>query len=390
MARRLFMHVGTPKSGTTYLQNTLWEHQKSLQAIGFLLPLNGMADHWTAAKELRNQKAYDPGNRRGALKKLVAAINSWPGDVIVSSELFGPATPRHIEKFWSQVIAEEKHIIVTARDTLRQVPSEWHEGVKNGNARHFREFVALASVDRNQGFFWQRHNVAAIARRWGKYSAPNQVHILTVPNREAGPDELWRRFASIIGIDPIAFSGSQAVVNESIGNAATELVRRIIAGSDLGTVKKQELRRQGLRRRLVLGVLVNYQDQPIGCPIESQPWFIKQSSAIIKTIENAEYHVVGDLQSLQSKSDVVPDFKQPEDWQVLHAGLFGALGLLRERDSFRLSMAAQRQARKQILRDLEAEVAAAQELNNRLRSFRGSLRTIQSGIKRRLRRFVSR
>ena len=76
MARRLFMHVGTPKSGTTYLQNTLWEHQKSLRNAGILLPLNGMADHWTAAKELRKQKAYDPGNRRGALKKLVAEIDS--------------------------------------------------------------------------------------------------------------------------------------------------------------------------------------------------------------------------------------------------------------------------------------------------------------------------
>lgn len=390
MARRLFMHVGTPKSGTTYLQNTLWEHQESLRNAGILLPLNGMADHWTAAMELRNQKTYDPGNRRGALKKLVAEINSWPGDVIVSSELFGPATPKHIEKFWSQVSAEEKHIIVTARDTLRQVPSEWHEGVKNGNDRRFREFVALASVDRNQGFFWQRHNVAAIARRWGKYSDPSQVHIVTVPNREAGPDELWRRFASVVGIDPSTHPGSQAVVNESIGNAATELVRRIIAASDLGTVEKQELRRQGLRRRLVLRVLVNYQDEPIGCPTESQPWFVKQSSAMIQKIREADYHVVGDLQSLQSKLEVVPDFKEPEDWQVLHAGLFGALGLLRERDSFRLTMAAERQARKQILRDLEEEVAAAQALNDRLRSFRGSLRTIQSGIKRRLRRLSRR
>jgi hypothetical protein len=194
----------------------------------------------------------------------------------------------------------------------------------------------------------------------------------------------------VVGIDPSTYPGSQAVVNESIGNAATELVRRIIAASDLGTVEKQELRRQGLRRRLVLRVLVNYQDQPIGCPVESQPWFVKQSSAIIQKIREADYHVVGDLQSLQSKLEVVPDFKEPEDWQVLHAGLFGALGLLRERDSFRLTMAAERQARKQILRDLEEEVAAAQALNDRLRSFRGSLRTIQSGIKRRLRRLLRR
>lgn len=111
---------------------------------------------------------------------------------------------------------------------------------------------------------------------------------------------------------------------------------------------------------------------------------------MIQKIREADYHVVGDLQSLQSKLEVVPDFKEPEDWQVLHAGLFGALGLLRERDSFRLAMAAERQARKQILRDLEEEVAAAQAQNDRLRSFRGSLRTIRSGIKRRLRRLLRR
>ena len=43
MARRAFVHIGTPKSGTTYLQSLWWQHRDALAERGLLLP-GGDAD----------------------------------------------------------------------------------------------------------------------------------------------------------------------------------------------------------------------------------------------------------------------------------------------------------------------------------------------------------
>ena len=49
MARRALLHVGTAKSGTTYLQDLWWRHRDDLRERGLLLPGDGRRDHFTAA-----------------------------------------------------------------------------------------------------------------------------------------------------------------------------------------------------------------------------------------------------------------------------------------------------------------------------------------------------
>ena len=49
MARRAFLHVGTAKSGTSYLQDRWWQHRDALRAQGLLLPGSGRRDPFTAA-----------------------------------------------------------------------------------------------------------------------------------------------------------------------------------------------------------------------------------------------------------------------------------------------------------------------------------------------------
>ena len=38
MARRVFLHVGTAKSGTSFLQDLWWRHRDELRGRGLLLP----------------------------------------------------------------------------------------------------------------------------------------------------------------------------------------------------------------------------------------------------------------------------------------------------------------------------------------------------------------
>ena len=57
MARRAFLHVGTAKSGTSYLQDLWWQHRDALRAQGLLLPGSGRRDHFTAAAVVKGMTA---------------------------------------------------------------------------------------------------------------------------------------------------------------------------------------------------------------------------------------------------------------------------------------------------------------------------------------------
>ena len=57
MARRVFLHVGTAKSGTSYLQDLWWRHRDELRAQGLLLPGRGRRDHFTAAALVKGMTA---------------------------------------------------------------------------------------------------------------------------------------------------------------------------------------------------------------------------------------------------------------------------------------------------------------------------------------------
>jgi hypothetical protein len=334
------------------------------------------------------EQERDLGVRAGALRRLIAAINKWEGDVIVSSEFFLNANRIKVAEFFSQLNCDEIHVIITARKLLLQVPSAWQQGVKNGNLISYEDFLASAMGDREKKSFWRTHNTERIAHRWSPSLDPGNVHIVVAPSSGAAPDELWRRFCSVVGIDSQKFPGLSVSRNPTLGVASTELIRKILLKGAIASDTNSQLRRDGVVRNLAMGSLVQFPDEPIGCPIDFQPWFVEQSQLIIAAIENNGYHIVGDASEMRSSILDVPDHKEPEDWRVLHAALVGALGLMRERDAFRIAMVTESQVRRRELREREIKLETALDENRRLRSVRGGTKTVLNGLKRRFRRLL--
>ena len=59
-SRRVFLHVGCPKTGTTYLQSTFWRSRDALSAQGLHLPLRGQPDHFFLSLAVR--ESLDPAS----------------------------------------------------------------------------------------------------------------------------------------------------------------------------------------------------------------------------------------------------------------------------------------------------------------------------------------
>src|SRR5207248_9700162 len=89
--RRVLLHVGLHKTGTTALQLFLSNSAEHLQAQGVVYPRSGRppestAGHHNIAWQLAGDRRFR--SSAGTLDDVASEIASWPGDAILSSEDF--------------------------------------------------------------------------------------------------------------------------------------------------------------------------------------------------------------------------------------------------------------------------------------------------------------
>ena len=65
MARRVFVHIGLPKAGSTFLQTTMWQNRRPLRAQGFLYPGSKRMDHYHASQAIRGARPENLGENAG-------------------------------------------------------------------------------------------------------------------------------------------------------------------------------------------------------------------------------------------------------------------------------------------------------------------------------------
>ena len=134
MTARVFLHVGLPKTGTTYLQDCLWGNKQELAERGVLLPGRHRRRHLLASLDLRDDPklARRAGDVEAPWQDLVDEASDWDGDVVISHEFFASAAPEHVQRAVDSFPDAEFHVIVTARAMVGLGVSRWQEWVKNG------------------------------------------------------------------------------------------------------------------------------------------------------------------------------------------------------------------------------------------------------------------
>ena len=330
MARRLLIHIGLPKTGTTYLQASIWAHKGRLRRQGILLPLRSTFSHYVAALELSDTLPPHLASFKGTLDRLIDRINEWDQDIVVSHELFTTATAEQIAGFKSRVRAEEVHLIVTARDVVRQVSADWQETVKNGYVFDYGRYVTDLVRDDPGTFFWRMQNLRSIIDRWAVGLSPDHVHIITVPPKSAPPDELWRRFCSVIGFSADEFPGAEQPRNQSMGIAGTEFIRQLPEFVGSREPITPQFRQVQIKRYLAQTVLAEFEDEPIGLQPEHIEFFVAKSRDYVNYVREHRFHVVGDIDSLISDPLTQPPHVTPHAKDVADAGVFGIVALTNE------------------------------------------------------------
>src|SRR3712207_6605946 len=168
-------------------------------------------------------------------QRLVGEAEAWPGAVLISHELFASARAEQcraaLEAFSPTT---EVHVVLTARDLVRQIPAEWQAHHTHPITMTLSALVFEIPEDQPpQSWFWRVQHSPDILARGGAPLGPERVHVVTVPPVGADPEALWQRFAMLLGLQPGAFDTRSSRSNSSLGLEQAELLRRVNA--ELGT-----------------------------------------------------------------------------------------------------------------------------------------------------------
>lgn len=359
MTRRVFLHVGSPKTGTTFLQQLLWSQRDEAARQGLLLPLEGFFDHYLATLAVRDiaPQPADADRAHRVWQRMVRAVSAWDGDALISHELFAGATAeqaqRAVASFGPDV---EVHVVLTARDLVRQIPAEWQEHVKHRATARFEAFVGELRAENPRTWFWRVQNFPGLLEKWGAGLPAERVHLVTVPPAGQPSGLLWERFAGVVGLDPTAFTADDVRTNLSLGYEQAELLRRVNA--ELGDRLPLPGRyAPDVKSLFAESVLSRQSGSRLVLTGESLRYALDRSNRLVADLRALDVDVVGDLDDLLPRADVgaVPPLTEPSEETLAEVGVVAIAGLLTEVSKIRRRAAAER-SELQRLRDLEREM----------------------------------
>jgi hypothetical protein len=310
VARRVFLHIGLPKTGTSYLQTILWSHRDELRAAGLLVPGRERRDHLWASlvvRELPEAESRDPRAPQSwdVVKTETAA---YDGDVVISHEFFCSASQEQAQRMIEELSPAEVHLVVTARDPLGIFTSSWQESLKNKGTARIENYARKVSDNPRTIWNWRALDLGLVLDRWTTTLPADRVHIITPPPSGAAPDELWVRLCKVMGIDPAVVGEAGRFPNASMGVAEAETLRRVneqLEGFDKAYDKGVWIRSYLADDRLVTRAGDRYWPDD-----EQQADCRRRGIAAVELVRSRGFRVVGDLDSLLVPEHV-PDRRHP-------------------------------------------------------------------------------
>lgn len=335
----IVLHVGTMKSGTTYLQSRLEQHRDRLSADGVLFPGPQWKNQLVAAGDAirRARAGHDLRDATGQWGRLRTQLVEWSGDrAVVSAEHLSRANATQVREVVAALAPSPVRVVITVRDLGRMIPSAWQQQLKAGSDSTFASFIdaiierdgavstgagtsaADTAADETSGgqYFWKMHDAARHVRVWAGEVGAGNLAVVTVPRPGAAPDLLWQRFCTAAGLDAARYPSADAdlALNPSLGSAGAELLRRLnerLGGARRAPQTTRMALSQRVQRDVVRFTIANATlaglagDAPARVPDAYDAWLVVRARALADDIGASGVRVVGDL------AELLPDRSPP-------------------------------------------------------------------------------
>lgn len=222
--KKLIIHAGFHKSGTTALQESFHSYRKSLRELGILYPRIGTKAHHRFAWAL-TQRPWGWNKRGGervpenTWKQAAKRINNAKEEkVLLSSEFFSELDSEKIKKIRNDIKNRNVQILFTVRPLAKLLPSSYQQYLKYGITAEYEEW--LHSVLDNPGeskinpTFWKRHFHGKVVTRWVEVFGSTNVTVLIV--NEAEPTFLFDEINKYLNLSAKTLQAAESGSNRSL------------------------------------------------------------------------------------------------------------------------------------------------------------------------------
>ena len=308
--RRVFLHIGLPKTGTTYLQQVVWTNRDKLRADGLFLPGFGHREHLWAALDLQERPRLERRHKKapGAWQRLVAEALGQPADALLTHEFLCGASAEQAARAVADFADAEVHLVVTARDAASVISAGWQESVKNGSTVDL-DSVMDGKAAGGPEFSMRTWDLAGVLERWTPHVPAERVHVLMMPGRGAPRDLHWRHFAETLGVDPDAYDVPDEAVNAALGIVQIETLR--LVNRHLPPYSAHD-RGVWIRGYLAEDLLARQPRERGGLPEKYAARFAALDRTAAALIADRGFHVLGDLSVLAGDTPATAEGREPQ------------------------------------------------------------------------------
>jgi hypothetical protein len=342
MARRIVLHVGCSKTGTSSLQAGLWRSAEALAAIGVVMPFRTrQADLRRLVTPLgwRAVEGFVGPYDEEALAAVVTAWRTSSADLLlVSNEELaevGPAQAARIGEL-ARAAGVEIDLVVTLRGWADQLPSEYQQFLKHRMVLDYPTFLEQVSAGTDAGAggltewadrYWRRQDPRRVLASWAGVVEPARTHVVMVPSYSADPDGVFRLFGEAAGFDPAVITRPTRAFNSSLGVVEAEVLRRVnlALGERLEDFMGDYT--PAVRLPVLRGVMPSGQSARLPLPPEHVGWVSAHADATIAALGSGGYRIHGDAGILRPRPGVARPVPAVEEAEVAAAAVLAFANL---------------------------------------------------------------
>jgi hypothetical protein len=217
--KKVVIHAGFHKTGTTAIQHALHASTQALKAAGYTYPIVDQGTSQSGSVLALAGRGWGSQARGGRVipkrvwTKLARQVLSGQENVVLSSEFFSELDDAQLREVQRAFVGLECQIVFTMRAFDKLFPSTYQQTLKNGSSYSYEAWLERTVKDyfaEQKTGFWKRNRHAQVITRWQQIFGSENVTIITAD--ESNPGLLFARFGEFLRLPvgtlkPVADSG---------------------------------------------------------------------------------------------------------------------------------------------------------------------------------------
>ncbi|NQZ04538.1 hypothetical protein [Idiomarina sp.] len=222
MKKKLYLHIGPHKTGSTYIQKRFFDDQEEIKSFGYAYPATCLEPLWGHHKLV---EAFQRGDTQ-ELGDIKADFAKYSENLIISSENFDRLDEQQIESVRTLFSNYDIHIIYVKRRADDLIVSSWQESIKHGGMQSWQSYIFQHTV---RPFSSEVINACRVLDRFKAVFGRDSISIIDFDGVKRENRDLFIEFKNLIGLKEWEKPVSKSQVNRSMPYWKAEIIRGLNA-----------------------------------------------------------------------------------------------------------------------------------------------------------------